>query len=285
MRLSDTVLVGFERGPEPVDGQAEIFTAALQRIRAMPGVAAATPIRAVPFSGFHVPPIGVPGMADSPNVGGQLPHSDCCDSRVSRHPRHRGRARPGLHRRRRVQRRCSRRHRQRNHGPGRVAWSKRDRQMRPAGIRSVLQSDDRRWSARTADHGAVPRGRRRRTRRASTLGRARWTRRSAHAVLRALLTGPWPTGGHPCRARHSGPARPDGGAGRDSRRVDSSRCRRWSNRSSVCRSAAVLRSAGATDAAVAPRDDAAGDLCGTGGHRRRHGFVRRLRSCHIGAPA
>jgi putative ABC transport system permease protein len=74
MRLSDTVLVGFERGPEAVDGQAEIFTAALQRIRAMPGVTAATPIRAVPFSGFHVPPIGVPGMADSPSVGGQLPH-------------------------------------------------------------------------------------------------------------------------------------------------------------------------------------------------------------------
>jgi predicted permease len=74
MRLSDVVLVGLEGGPEPVRGQAEIFTAALQRIRAMPGVVAATPIRAIPFSGFHVPPIGVPGMADSPNVGGQLPH-------------------------------------------------------------------------------------------------------------------------------------------------------------------------------------------------------------------
>ena len=37
MRLSDVVLVGFEPGPNPVAGQAEIFRAALERIRQMPG--------------------------------------------------------------------------------------------------------------------------------------------------------------------------------------------------------------------------------------------------------
>ena len=227
MRLSDTVLVGFERGPEPVDGQADVFTAALQRIRAMPGVAAATQIRAVPFSGFHVPPIGVPGMADSPNVGGQLPHLiaatpeflDILGIEVVQ-----GRSFTAADE---DERRRSRGHRQRDHGSRRVARSNRNRQMHPAGIRSFFQSDDRRRPARAADHGAMPRGRRHRARRASAVGRARRARRSAHAVLRALLTGPGPSGGHPCRPRHSGPARPDGGAGGNSRRIDTPRCRRW----------------------------------------------------------
>ena len=73
MRLSDVVLVGFEPGPNPVAGQAEIFRAALERIRQMPGVDAATEIQSTPFAGHHVPPIGVPGMAESPSVNGQLP--------------------------------------------------------------------------------------------------------------------------------------------------------------------------------------------------------------------
>ena len=49
------------------------LVSALERIRAMPGVAAATTVQTMPFTGFHVPPIGVPGMAESPNVNGQLP--------------------------------------------------------------------------------------------------------------------------------------------------------------------------------------------------------------------
>jgi putative ABC transport system permease protein len=73
MRLSDVVLVGFEPGPSPVADQAEIFRAALERIRRMPGVAAATEIQSTPFAGHHVPPIGVPGRAESPSVNGQLP--------------------------------------------------------------------------------------------------------------------------------------------------------------------------------------------------------------------
>jgi predicted permease len=73
MRLSDVVLVGFERGPGTVANEREIFLSALERIRAMPGVESATTVQALPFSGFHVPPIGVPGRAEPPSVDGQLP--------------------------------------------------------------------------------------------------------------------------------------------------------------------------------------------------------------------
>ncbi len=74
MRLSDVVLVGFEPGPRPVADQAEIFRAALERVRSMPGVESATVVQSMPFAGFTVPPIGVPGMAESPSVNGQLPY-------------------------------------------------------------------------------------------------------------------------------------------------------------------------------------------------------------------
>jgi len=73
MRLSDVVLVGFEQGPGLVAGQDEIFRSALERVRSMPGVEGATVVKATPFAGHHVPPIGVPGMAESPSVNGQLP--------------------------------------------------------------------------------------------------------------------------------------------------------------------------------------------------------------------
>jgi putative ABC transport system permease protein len=42
-------------------------------VRAVPGVRAATPIAAIPFSGFNVPPISVPGLAEPPGAGHQLP--------------------------------------------------------------------------------------------------------------------------------------------------------------------------------------------------------------------
>lgn len=73
MRLSDVVLVGFEPGPGPIAEQAEILRAALERVRSLPGVESATVVQSMPFSGFHVPPIGVPGMAEAPSVNGQLP--------------------------------------------------------------------------------------------------------------------------------------------------------------------------------------------------------------------
>ena len=73
MRLNGVVLVGFERGPSSVADRDALWLSALERIRAMPGVAAATTVQTMPFTGFHVPPIGVPGMSESPNVNGQLP--------------------------------------------------------------------------------------------------------------------------------------------------------------------------------------------------------------------
>jgi predicted permease len=73
MRLSDVVLVGFEQGPGMVAGQDEIFRSALERVRSLPGVDAATVVKSTPFAGHHVPPIGIPGMAESPSVNGQLP--------------------------------------------------------------------------------------------------------------------------------------------------------------------------------------------------------------------
>jgi predicted permease len=45
----------------------------VKRLAALPGVTGATVVQAVPFGPHHVPPIGVPGRAEAPNAGGQLP--------------------------------------------------------------------------------------------------------------------------------------------------------------------------------------------------------------------
>jgi hypothetical protein len=42
-------------------------------VAALPGVTDATVAQAVPFGPHQIPPIGVPGMADAPTAGGQLP--------------------------------------------------------------------------------------------------------------------------------------------------------------------------------------------------------------------
>ena len=67
------LLVDFEEGSAPLPEQDEFFNAALQRVRSLPGVEAATTYQTLPFGGHHIPPISVPGRADPPNVGGQLP--------------------------------------------------------------------------------------------------------------------------------------------------------------------------------------------------------------------
>ena len=74
MTMDDVVIVDFELGPERLDGQDEILGRALEQVRQMPGVELATPIGAIPFSGFHVPPIAVPGRDQPPAVGRQLPY-------------------------------------------------------------------------------------------------------------------------------------------------------------------------------------------------------------------
>lgn len=67
------LLVDFELGPSSLPEQDELYSAALERIRATPGVETATVYRSMPFGSFHVPPIAVPGRAEPPNVGEQLP--------------------------------------------------------------------------------------------------------------------------------------------------------------------------------------------------------------------
>jgi putative ABC transport system permease protein len=56
-----------------VPGQDQLFTEALDRIRALPGVQVATVIRSLPFGNFHVPPMSVSGRSEPPAVGQQPP--------------------------------------------------------------------------------------------------------------------------------------------------------------------------------------------------------------------
>ena len=70
--MDDVVVVDVEQGPGGAM-RGDLFDAALERVRAVPGVRAATTIAAIPFSGFNVPPISVPGRAEPPGTGRQLP--------------------------------------------------------------------------------------------------------------------------------------------------------------------------------------------------------------------
>jgi predicted permease len=72
IQMDGVLIVDFDRGPGS-DPREDIFGAALEGVRALPGVRAATPIAAIPFLGFNVPPIAVPGLTEPPNVDGQLP--------------------------------------------------------------------------------------------------------------------------------------------------------------------------------------------------------------------
>jgi putative ABC transport system permease protein len=72
MRMDDVLLVDFERGPGARNPD-DVLGPAVDRVRALPGVQAVTPIKTIPFTGFNVPPISVPGLADAPNIDGQLP--------------------------------------------------------------------------------------------------------------------------------------------------------------------------------------------------------------------
>jgi predicted permease len=57
----------------PVAEQDEAHFAAVRRLERTSGVTGATVVQAMPFGSFHVPPISVPGMAEPPMAGGQLP--------------------------------------------------------------------------------------------------------------------------------------------------------------------------------------------------------------------
>lgn len=74
MRMHDVLLVEFDQGPGGGRGRNQVFVSALEQIRALPGVEKATQIQMIPFTGFHVIPISVPGFEGRPNVNGQLPY-------------------------------------------------------------------------------------------------------------------------------------------------------------------------------------------------------------------
>src|SRR5262249_10308560 len=44
-----------------------------RRLTSVPGVTGVTVVESFPFGNHHVPPISVPGRADAPTIGGQLP--------------------------------------------------------------------------------------------------------------------------------------------------------------------------------------------------------------------
>ena len=69
--MDNVAVVDIEAGPGRDPG--DLFDRALDRVRAIPGVRAAAPIAAIPFLGFNVPPISVPGRAQPPSVNRQLP--------------------------------------------------------------------------------------------------------------------------------------------------------------------------------------------------------------------
>lgn len=73
MKLDGVMLIDFERGAGHPDTGA-VLEAAVERIQRLPGVERATPVQMIPFTGFHVLPIAIPGLADPPNAGGQLPY-------------------------------------------------------------------------------------------------------------------------------------------------------------------------------------------------------------------
>ena len=58
------------RGPE----RDRAYIGAAERLATMRGVSGATVVLSMPFGNFNVPPISVPGRAEPPSVGGQLPY-------------------------------------------------------------------------------------------------------------------------------------------------------------------------------------------------------------------
>ena len=71
MDMSKVLLIDARMGPGNAD--AQIFIDGLERIRQLPEIELATVINNIPFNGFNVPPIAIPGRDEPPRVGRQLP--------------------------------------------------------------------------------------------------------------------------------------------------------------------------------------------------------------------
>jgi len=72
MRLDNVLVAEFERSAAGVD-RGEIMKDAIDRVRSTAGVEAVTTFQTLPFGAHQIPPIAIPGRAEPPNVGGQLP--------------------------------------------------------------------------------------------------------------------------------------------------------------------------------------------------------------------
>jgi hypothetical protein len=185
MRMDEVLIVDFELGPERIDGQDEILQRALLTVRPLPGVEMATTIDAIPFSGFNVPPIAVPGRAEPPAVGQQLPYLTAAtpeflsilgiqlvEGRMLSDDDDRGTPVVMV-----------------NQSMARGVWPGESAVGKCIWLRSGLRSVRVVRSADPVRQGAVPGSGGRRARRASAVGPAIRQRRSADAVLRAALTG------------------------------------------------------------------------------------------------
>jgi predicted permease len=73
MEMSNVLLVDMRQGPNDPPRLAQMYRAGLERIRELPEVELATVINTIPFTGFNVPPIAIPGRDVPPSVGRQLP--------------------------------------------------------------------------------------------------------------------------------------------------------------------------------------------------------------------
>ena len=73
MDMSNVLLINSRMGPGSGSRDSAMYRDALERIRALPDVEMATVINNIPFTGFNVPPIAIPGRDAPPSVGRQLP--------------------------------------------------------------------------------------------------------------------------------------------------------------------------------------------------------------------
>ena len=71
-RLADVLIVSFDDGPGSVRDQDQLLTTAVDRVRKITGVDAATVFGVLPFRGVHRPPISVPGVGE-PRLDGEAP--------------------------------------------------------------------------------------------------------------------------------------------------------------------------------------------------------------------
>jgi len=73
MEMSNVLLIDARMGPGGGERDARMYVEGLERLRQLPEIEMATVINTIPFTGFNVPPIAVPGRPEAPAVGRQLP--------------------------------------------------------------------------------------------------------------------------------------------------------------------------------------------------------------------